>query len=310
MPEDKKKSDVIEINIGKWKSYFWPVLGVILAVLLIYFAFFKGSSAVTGVVSGEKAAENLLSFINAQGNGEAKLVSVQKKETLYEIVVNFQDQDIPVFVTLDGKYLITAPVPLTADAQGLSDTGSAGGAKPGEKVNVEIGNSPTLGNKSAKVVVVEFTDYQCPFCGRHYSETFSQIKKDYINTGLVLYVLKDFPLISIHPEAQKAAEAAHCVRDQQNDTGYWKMHDKLFENQQSLSVENYKKWARELGVKGADFDRCLDSGKHAKTVGDNLAYGESLGVSGTPASFVNGISLSGALPYSEFKTITDSELAK
>jgi len=308
MSEDKKKSDVVEINIGKFKSYFWPALTVVLAVLLIYFAFFKGS-AVSGTVSGNEAAENLISFINSQGNGEAKLISVQKKETLYEIVVNFQDQDIPVFVTLDGKYLITAPVPLTADAQGLSDPGNTG-TKPGEKVNVELGSSPALGNKSAKVVFVEFTDYQCPFCGRHYSETFLQIKKDYIDTGLVLYVLKDFPLNSIHPEAQKAAEAAHCVRDQQNDTGYWKMHDKLFDNQQTLSVENYKKWARELGVNGATFDDCLNSSKHSKTVGDNLAYGESLGVSGTPASFVNGISLSGALPYSEFKSIIDGELAK
>jgi len=306
--EHKEKSDVVEINIGVFKRNIWLIVSIILALLLVYFAFFK-SAGITGSVSGDAAAQKLISFINSQGNGEAKLVSVSQKGTLYEIVVNYQDQDIPVFVTLDGNYLITSPVPLSDDAPALGDTADTG-ATPGEKVDVEIGDSPVLGNKSAKVVIVEFTDYECPFCGRHFSETFSQIKKDYIDTGKVLYVLKDFPLISIHSEAQKAAEAAHCVRDQLKDTGYWKMHDKLFENQQSLSVENEKKWARELGVQGATFDSCLDSGKHAKTVTDSTKYGESLGVSGTPNSFINGLGLSGAYPYSDFKNIIDSELAK
>src|SRR3989344_7101547 len=149
----------------------------------------------------------------------------------------------------------------------------------GEKVTVEIGDSPVLGSKSAKVTIVEFSDYECPFCGRHFEQTYPQLKKDYIDTGKVQLVFKDFPL-SFHPQAQKAAEAARCAGEQGK---YWEMHDKLFSNQQSLSVENEKKWAKELGLNTAKFDSCLDSGKYASAVQADSNYGQSIGVSGTPA---------------------------
>ena len=175
----------------------------------------------------------------------------------------------------------------------------------GEKVNVQIGDAPVLGSKTAKVTIVEFSDYECPFCGRHFQQTYPQLKKDYIDTGKAKLVFKDFPL-SFHPQAQKAAEAARCAGEQGK---YWEMHDKLFSNQESLSVENEKKWAKEIGLNSAKFDSCLDSGKYAGAVQSDSSYGQSIGVSGTPAFFINGKLISGAQPYSVFKQAIDAELA-
>ncbi len=198
----------------------------------------------------------------------------------------------------------------------VTTTGNVVANQPGQqlppttgKVEVKIGDSPVLGKENAPVTIVEFSDYQCPYCGRHFTDTYGQIKKNYIDTGKVKLVFKDFPL-SFHPEAQKAAEAARCVREQKNVDGYWKMHDKLFSNQQSLSVENEKKWARELGVDGAKFDSCLDSGKFAQAVRDDLSYGSTIGVSGTPGFFINGVSLVGAQPFGAFQQAIEAELAK
>ncbi len=133
--------------------------------------------------------------------------------------------------------------------------------------------------------------------------------KDYVETGKVRIVFKDFPL-DFHPHAQKAAESARCVREQLGIPGYWKMHDALFAHQADLGVENYKLWAREFtGLNGPLFDTCLDSGRYAKDVQADLAYGKTLGVQGTPGFFINGLELSGAQPYTAFKQVIDQELA-
>ena len=177
-----------------------------------------------------------------------------------------------------------------------------------EKVDVVIGDAPILGSKTAPVTIVEFSDYQCPFCERHFTQTYPLIQKEYIDTGKVKLAFKDFPL-SFHENAEKSAEAARCVRDQKGDEGYWQMHDKLFSNQATLSVDNYKKWARELGVNGAAFDTCLDTGKFAKAIAADIAYGSTVGIQGTPGFFINGQLISGAQPYSVFKAAIDQALS-
>jgi protein-disulfide isomerase len=131
--------------------------------------------------------------------------------------------------------------------------------------------------------------------------------KDYVDTGKARIVFKDFPL-NIHPQAQKAAEAALCVKEQLGDMGYFRMHDKLFENQENLSIDNFKKWARGLDSSGIKFDQCLDSGKYASKVKENLAYGQQLGVVGTPTFFINGKPVRGAQPYEVIKSVIDAEL--
>ncbi len=173
-------------------------------------------------------------------------------------------------------------------------------------VKVSIDDDAILGKEDAPVTIIEFTDYQCPFCGRQFTQTYPQLKKDYIDTGKAKYVIRDFPLNSIHPQAQKAAEAAECAGEQKK---YWEMHDKLFENQQSLDVASLKSYAQQLGLNTADFNSCLDSGKMASEVAKDLSDGQSYGVQGTPATFVNGKLISGAQPYSAFQQVIDAALA-
>jgi len=174
----------------------------------------------------------------------------------------------------------------------------------------EIGDAPMLGNPNALVTIVEYSDYECPFCGRFFEESLAMVKSEYVDTGKVNFVYKDFPLTSIHFQAQKAAEAARCVRDQLDDDGYWKMHDTIFERQQLLSIANYKEWARELGANGAEFDGCLDTDKYASAVTDDLNEGAALGVTGTPTFFINDMRVVGAVPFEQIAAVIEAELAK
>jgi len=160
---------------------------------------------------------------------------------------------------------------------------------------------PTKGPASAPVTIVEFSDYECPFCVRA-EPTVKDLLAKY--PGKIRLVYRDYPL-PMHPKAPKAAEAAHCAGDQNK---YWEMHDKLFTPGTKLEVADLKAHAREVGLDGAKFDRCLDSGEKAKDVEAHKKAGDEAGVSGTPAFFINGRLLSGAQPIEAFIAIVDQEL--
>jgi len=170
----------------------------------------------------------------------------------------------------------------------------------------EINDGAALGKDNAPVAIIEFSDYQCPYCAKFYVESFNSIKANYIDTGKVKYVHKNYPL-SFHENAQKAAEAAECAKEQNK---YWEMHDKLFRNAADLAVAKIKGFAKEVGLSQTKFDSCLDTGKYEAKVKKDLSDGMSYGVSGTPAFFINGIAISGAQPYEAFKQIIDAELAR
>jgi protein-disulfide isomerase len=181
---------------------------------------------------------------------------------------------------------------------------------------IDVAKIPVLGKEGAKVAVIEFTDYQCPFCGQLFTNAFPSIKKDYIDTGKIRYYVKDFPLTQIHPQAQKAAEAANCATDQNK---FWEYHDKLFANQTALAVDDLKKYATELGLNAGTFASCLDSSKYKDKVASDQKAGEGYGVRGTPSSFVgilegdkvkNALPVSGAVPYETFKTTIEDVLKK
>lgn len=178
--------------------------------------------------------------------------------------------------------------------------------QPVARTQVSEDDDPVMGDANAPVTIIEFSDYQCPFCARFWSDTLPQIKKNYIDTGKVKLVYRDLPL-SFHANAQSAAEAAECADDQGK---FWEMHDKLFANYNSLSVSSYKQWASELGLNSAQFDECLDSGKYTSEVQKDLQDGSAAGISGTPSFFINGIKVVGAQPYSVFEQIIEAELNK
>ena len=178
--------------------------------------------------------------------------------------------------------------------------------QPQGKVSASIDDDAILGDPNAPVTIIEFSDYQCPFCAKFWSETLPSIKSEYIDTGKVKLVFRDFPLTSIHPLALPAAEAAECVRDAAGSDGaYYEYHDKIFANQQFLSVDNLKLWAGEMGY---NIDSCLDSRKFRAEVQKDTADGQSAGGQGTPYFVINGNPLSGAYPFSSFQQIIEAEL--
>jgi len=173
-------------------------------------------------------------------------------------------------------------------------------------VQVSVDDDPAKGSASAPVTIIEFSDFECPFCSRFYSNTLDQIDEEYIKTGKVRFVYRDFPL-SGHRNAQKAAEGAECADEQGK---FWEMHDKIFDNQRAMTVPDLKQYAQELGLNTAQFNDCLDSGKMAEEVQKDYQDGLSYGVTGTPGFFVNGIPLKGAQPFSAFQQIIEQELNK
>jgi len=300
---------VQESAVVKARSNPWMISTLVLGVLLIGFVAYTVTGAgITGnVVGSSSVAQNVVDYLNGKTGGGVTLDSVSKENGVYKIMVNYNGQTLPVYATADGKNLISDLIPLDGSADTTTNTGSTGGTVTIDPA--QLANVPMEGSKNAKVQVVVFSDFQCPFCERFYSDAYKQIKTNYIDAGKdVAVYFKHFPL-SFHPEAQKAAEAAQCAYDQKGNAGFWAMHDKMFENQASLSVDNEKKWAREINLNGAEFDSCLDSGKNAKLVADSEAYGQTLGVSGTPTVFINGQSVVGAQPFSAFKQVIDAQLA-
>ncbi|MDH7488785.1 MAG: DsbA family protein [Anaerolineae bacterium] len=177
---------------------------------------------------------------------------------------------------------------------------------PPRRYEVSLDDDPVKGSPDAPVTIVEFSEFQCPYCGYYSREVFPKIDEAYIKTGKVKYVFRDFPL-SFHSNAQKAAEAAGCAGQQGK---FWEYHDVLFAHQDALDIPSLKQYAADLGLDTAQFDACLDSGTMAKEVAGDAADGQTYGVSGTPAFFVNGIRLNGAQPFEAFQELIEEELAK
>lgn len=150
---------------------------------------------------------------------------------------------------------------------------------------------PSLGSKDAPVTMVEFTDMQCPFCGRYFNNTFSTLKKEYIDTGKLRYYQLNLPLQN-HPQAFKAAEALYCANEEGK---YWDMREVEFSNQRALAVEELKKYAKEIGLKEKPFAACLDSGRYAQKVQEDMKLASQAGVRGTPGFVVSKSRLGGKI---------------
>src|SRR5438093_2305151 len=148
---------------------------------------------------------------------------------------------------------------------------------------LDVTGAPVRGDKNAKYTIVEFSEFQCPFCGRHVHDTVPQLENDYIKTGKAKYVFLDFPLESIHKNAFKAAEAGNCAAEQGK---FWEMHDRLFANQQALEPAQLTEHAKAVGLDATKFQQCMDSDKYAADIRKDIAEGSKLGVNGTPTTFI------------------------
>ena len=240
----------------------------------------------------------------AQSAGELRALS-KEVEALKAGQAAMQKDLQEIKSLLQGAQAAPAPAPTAGR-----------GAEPTDVV-VSIAGAPVKGESGAKVTLIEFTDYQCPFCSRHFRQTGQLLEQEYIKTGKVKLVLREMPLEAIHPQALKAAEAAQCAGQQGK---YWEMHDRLFANQNALARKDLSESAKALGLDVAAFDQCVDSGKQTARVRNDLVDATRAGARGTPTFYLgltepNSLELKaqrilrGAQPYAVFKEAIDGLLA-
>ncbi len=196
-----------------------------------------------------------------------------------------------------------APTPTPTPTQPTQPVG--GPVKPvDEKVD------HIIGAKNAKVTLIEYSDFECPFCKRHF-DTMQQVLKNYPNDVRIVY--RHFPL-SFHQNAEKEAEASECANDLGGSVAFWKLHDRIFtdttSNGTGFALDKLGPAAKDIGLDQKKFQDCLDSGKFASRVAKDQQEGSDAGVQGTPATFVNGKLISGAVPYDVFKAEIDAALKK
>jgi len=173
-------------------------------------------------------------------------------------------------------------------------------------------DDPYLGEENAPVTIIEWSDYECPFCKRFYDQTLPQIKSQYIDTGKVKFVYRDFPL-SFHENAEIEAEAANCAFDQEGNEAYFKYHDEIFKRTTSnglgIAVNQLPVIAEDIGLDVKKFNTCLNSGKFKSEIDKDISDGSAVGIQGTPGFIINGKFVSGAQPFSVFQQVIEAELS-
>jgi len=207
---------------------------------------------------------------------------------------------------LQKRESVTAQTATSPDQQTAPQQPSAPDPEKVKK-ELKVGHLPVEGNENAKVTIIEFSDFECPFCGRFYVDTLPSLRKDYIDTGKVKFYYRHFPL-AFHPKAVPLANASECANDQ---GAFWKMHNKIFDNNSTVSNltdTDFKQWAADLGLDTSTFNNCYDNKTHQKAIDEDQAAGTSVGVNGTPTFYINGKQLVGAQPYAQFKQMIDEEL--
>jgi len=190
-------------------------------------------------------------------------------------------------------------------------------SQPSQPLKISLDNDPIRGDPNAPITIIEFSDFQCPFCARFHVQTLPLLLEEYIDTGKVNLVYRDFPIQSIHPNALPAAVAAECANEQGN---YWEYHDTLFEKQSGWSrldsnsaISTFSQYATDIGLEQQQFDSCLGSGKYLEEVQGDLSDGRDYDITGTPGFFIGNeeigfVKINGAQPFDSFQRIIDAQL--
>ncbi|MEK6918054.1 MAG: thioredoxin domain-containing protein [Nanoarchaeota archaeon] len=330
VPEEQISVHKVPSVTQRMRQNPWIVSTLILVVVtfILLIGNFSGSS---GKIDGASVASKadveakIMSFVKSQVGDDATLVGTNVTNGLYMVTISYQGQQVPIYMTLDGKNLVQGVAPFDAILQQAqqqnsgSGTASAGSAT---KVNIPLGNSPSIGNANAKVTVIEFTDFSCPYCeaasgyntqmasslqnqNPGWQPIVSNLLKDYVDTGKVRFVTK---YAFGHSGGKPAQSVAWCLNDQNL---YWKFYPLAFAKS-ATEVEDLnlmKEIAKSIGADMTKLQSCLDSKKYDAQFTTEQTEAQQAGVSGTPAFFVNGILVEGAVPYSQIKQVIDAELA-
>jgi protein-disulfide isomerase len=206
------------------------------------------------------------------------------------------------------------PLPGSSTVAAASSDPAAGVAQTNPQTPVEtqqvvryeipVDDDPSLGSETAPITIVEFSDYECPFCRQWHSEVFTELLDTYGDQ--IRFVYRDFPLESLHANAIPAAHAANCAFEQGK---FWDYHDKLFSMELGLSPDAYSEYASQLGLDGEQFQECTDSARYQEEVQSDFEFAANLGVRSTPTFFINGIAVVGAQPFEIFQQVIEKELA-
>jgi protein-disulfide isomerase len=172
------------------------------------------------------------------------------------------------------------------------------------RYDVPVDDDPALGPADAPITIIEFSDYECPYCQKWQAETMPKLLAGY--GGKIRFIYRDFPLYGSHANAASAAEAANCAGDQGK---YFEFHDKLFSGAYSLGQAAYEKYAAEINLDIDQYKSCLTSRQYQKEVESDYQFAAELGIRSTPTFFINGLAVIGAQPYEVFQQIIDQELA-
>ena len=216
----------------------------------------------------------------------------------------------------DSQSIAPQAPPQLAPPVAQAQSAQPGAAASPVTAKINLAGAPSLGRADAPVTIIEFSDFECPFCQRFNKTTLPEIKRDYVDSGKVRYVFLDFPLEQMHPKARKAAEAAGCAAEQGK---FWEMHDILFEVSTNLDLRLYPEYAKKLKLESAAFEQCLGSGKQSPRINAGLASGRSVGINATPSFIITktdggdiatgGVIVTGAQPYERFKDAIEQALA-
>lgn len=231
-----------------------------------------------------------------------------------ETKLNYAQFILPGAILL-AALIISGTLIFTRSQSGTKGTAQIGGGVPqeqGKPVDIKItSDDHILGNKDAKITIVEYSDFRCPFCERFYKQTESRLLKEYIDTGKARFVFRHFAFLG--PQSTWASEAAECAGEQGK---FWEFHNWLYDNQAPESDLNYYsknnliKYAGKVGLDTVQFTSCLNSDKYSKRVADDYSSGQAVGVTGTPTTFINGQKIVGAQPFESFKSVIDGLLKK
>lgn len=217
----------------------------------------------------------------------------------------------PAAIVVAGALVALAIIFTRLPAASPSVASPAATARASAAPVVDAGHLPVLGNADAPVTIVEFADFRCSFCEKLHKDAVPQIQRDYVDTGTVKFAFRHFPILG--PASMVAANAAECANAQGT---FWEFHNYLYDNQPSESdtsmytVDAMTEIAGTLGLKTDAFRTCLAGNTYAQKITDDLNAGRAAGVTGTPATFVNGQLVSGAAPYASFKAVIDAALVK